>query len=249
MSVKWLAADWPAPAGVVAGCTLRNGGVSAGPYRSLNLGAHVGDEAARVRENRRRLVAAAGLPAEPRWLTQVHGCQAVVDPAPDTEADAAVSSRPGVVCAVMIADCLPVLLAAGDGSVIAAAHAGWRGLAAGVIERTVEAMQSAPAGMVAWLGPAISQAAFEVGEEVRAAFVDHDEAAAGCFSENDRGRFMADLFALARQRLSACGVRNVHGGGRCTYSEPESFFSYRRDGQCGRLAAFVFRRPQALEMG
>jgi YfiH family protein len=241
--VDWLPADWAAPPGVVAGITLRTGGVSQGPYASLNLGAHAGDDAAAVSENRSRFRAMCDLPAEPRWLRQVHGCAVVTEPTVEVEADASVTRQPGNVCVVMVADCLPVILASDDGAVIAAAHAGWRGLAAGVIENTLQAMNCAPERIVAWLGPAISRRAFEVGGEVRDAYVGPDPGAAACFEPNEKGRFMADLAGLARRRLAAAGVTAVHGGDRCTYSEPASFFSYRRDGQCGRMAAFAFRRP------
>jgi polyphenol oxidase len=241
-AVRWLEADWPAPPGVVAGTTLRVGGVSRGPYASLNLGAHAGDDPEAVRTNRRRFVEACGLPAEPPWLRQVHGTHVVAEGAePDQPADAIVSDRPGAVCAVLTADCLPVVFASGDGGEIAAAHAGWRGLAAGVLEAAVAALTAPAKDVLAWLGPAISQAAFEVGGEVREVFVQGDPGAAGCFRQNERGRWQADLYGLARLRLERCGVTQVFGGGRCTFGEPDAFFSYRRDGQCGRLATFVYR--------
>ena len=247
--LPWLAADWPVPDGVVAGCTLRAGGVSSGHYASLNLGAHVGDADEAVLENRRRFVDICGLPGEPAWLSQVHGSRLAVDPTPGTMADAVISGKPDVVCAVMVADCLPVLVAAVDGSEIAAAHAGWRGLAAGVLENTLSAFHNPPERLLAWLGPAISQPAFEVGDDVRDAFTADDEAAAACFEENEAGRWQADLYGLARRRLSACGIGNVYGGGLCTYGDHARFFSYRRDGQCGRMAALIFRRAGALEKG
>ena len=241
-AVRWLEPDWPAPPGVVAGTTLRGGGASRGPYASLNLGAHAGDDPDAVRSNRRRFVEACGLPAAPPWLRQVHGTRVITEGAePDTPADAIVGNSPGAVCAVLTADCLPVVFASADGGKIAAAHAGWRGLAAGVLEATVAAL-AAPAGdLLAWLGPAISQPAFEVGDEVREAFLQSDPRAAGYFQENERGRWQADLYGLARLRLERCGVTRVFGGGRCTFGEPDHFFSYRRDGQCGRMATFVYR--------
>ena len=247
MSVRWLPADWPAPPGVVAGMTLRTGGVSRGAFESLNLGAHVGDDPAAVRENRSRFLEACELPAEPHWLTQVHGDRALVEPPPGAEADASVSRSAGGACAVLVADCLPVLLASADGGTIAAAHAGWRGLAAGIVENTVTAMDRDPGRLVAWLGPAISAQAFEVGDEVREAFTRRDPDAAEHFVRNDRGRWLADLYGLARLRLARAGVIDVHGGSRCTFGEPNAFFSYRRDGHCGRMAAFIFRAPAALE--
>lgn len=242
-AVRWLEADWPAPPGVVAGTTLRGGGASRGPYASLNLGAHVGDDPESVRNNRRRFVEACGLPAEPAWLRQVHGTQVIAQGAePGQPADAIAGNSPGAVCAVLTADCLPVVFASADGGEIAAAHAGWRGLAAGILEATVAAL-AAPAGdVLAWLGPAISQPAFEVGGEVREVLLQRDPHAAGCFRRNERGRWQADLYGLARRRLQRCGVTQVFGGGRCTYGEPDAFFSYRRDGECGRMATFVYRR-------
>ena len=240
----WLLADWPAPRGVLAGTTLRRGGVSGGPYESLNLGMHVDDSPGDVIENRRRFRHMCRLPADPQWLQQVHGTAVAEMPnaREHPEADAAVTTQPGVVCAVLTADCLPVLFARKDGSAVAAAHAGWRGLLAGVLESTVAALGS-PGELMAWFGPAISQPAFEVGEEVREAFVSHDSAASACFVPNNHGRWQADLYQLARQRLQYHGVTSLHGGGRCTFAERDAFFSYRRDGQCGRMASFVVRTP------
>ena len=241
---NWLPADWPAPEGVVAGTTLRNGGVSSGNFESLNLGAYVDDDADAVCENRIRFKAFCNLPSEPRWLRQVHGSHVLLDPAAGAaaEADAAITRQAGVVCVVQAADCLPVIFASGDGVEVAVAHAGWRGLLGGVLEATVRAMSADPANLLAWLGPAISQAAFEVGGEVRQQFLAHDPAADDCFVENERGRWQADLYGLARMRLSGLGIGQVCGGQYCTFSEPERFFSYRRDGACGRMASFVFRR-------
>lgn len=215
MDTEWLSADWPAPSTIVAGTTLRSGA----DFR---------------------------LPAEPRWLRQVHGTQVVhVDDdafaAGPPEADASIADRPGTICVVRTADCLPVLFASRDGSEIGAAHAGWRGLAAGVLEATVQALGSDPEELLAWLGPGISQPAFEVGPEVRAAFLDRDAAAESAFLENARGRWQADLERLARQRLAAAGVTAVYGCGLCTYSDPGRFYSYRRDGETGRMVSFVYR--------
>lgn len=241
MSAMWIPADWPAPPGIVAGCTTRHGGVSSGTYASLNLGAHTGDAPAAVQENRRRFTAACGLPAEPAWLAQVHGNDVAVDPAAGDAADAALTRRDRTVCAVMIADCLPVLFVSEGGEELAAAHAGWRGLAAGILENTVGTFSAPPPGIIAWLGPAISQAAFEVGDEVRQVFVGADTAAAAFFAANQSGRWQADLYGLARQRLESAGVTRIFGGRFCTFGDPDRFFSYRRDGQCGRMAGFVFR--------
>lgn len=255
MAVPFIQVDWggTAPPGVGAVASTRAGGVSAAPWDALNLGAHVGDAEGHVAENRRRLRAAAGLPAAPRWLAQVHGVAvADLDALPEgvvPEADAAVSSRPGVVCAVLTADCLPVLLAAADGRAVAAAHAGWRGLAAGVLEQTVASLRAKlPAGapLLAWLGAAIGPANFEVGEEVRAAFLAHDPAAASAFTPGSPGRWLCDLYALARQRLAALGVTSVAGGGLCTYADDARFYSHRRDVQhrglasTGRIASLIW---------
>jgi hypothetical protein len=247
-SVTWIVADWPAPAGIVGGTTLRTGGVSQQSYASLNLGAHVGDDERCVQLNRSRFVRDCELPGEPAWLTQVHGTTVVrAGKSGDSRvADAVIShsARPDSarqVCAVLTADCLPVLLASEDGCEIAAAHAGWRGLCDGVLEATVSALESPPCRLMAWFGPAISQPAFEVGTEVRDRFVAADPGASGCFEENARGRWQADLYGLAALRLQNVGVTRVYGGGRCTFGEPDAFFSYRRDGQCGRMATFVFR--------
>ena len=240
MSTDWLRPDWPAPDSIVAGTTVRSGGVSEGAFESLNLGDHVGDDPQCVAENRRRFVAESGIGAEPGWLTQVHGTAVRVsgETAP-TEADAAIARDPGATVAVLTADCLPILLCADLGDEIAAIHAGWRGLAAGIVAETIAGMKTRPERLLAWLGPAISQPAFEVGGEVRAAFTDDDPEAAACFLRNERGRWQADLYALARRRLEAAGVDAVYGGGLCTFSDRARFFSYRRDGQCGRMATFI----------
>ncbi|MGE0081259.1 MAG: peptidoglycan editing factor PgeF [Thiohalomonadaceae bacterium] len=234
--------DWPAPPQVRAAVTTRVGGVSVGPYASLNLGDHVGDDPAAVAENRARLVQALGLPSEPRWLKQVHGTCALDAAAAvgGCEADAGFAALPGVVCAVLTADCLPVLFCDRAGTRVAAAHAGWRGLAAGVLERTVDALGAAPADVLAWLGPAIGPQAFEVGEEVRTAFLSQDRGAGTAFRPHGEGRWLADLYALARRRLSRHGVDAVYGGGLCTFSDPARFFSYRRDGVTGRMASLIW---------
>jgi polyphenol oxidase len=239
-----LRPDWPAPPNVGAAMTTRAGGVSQQSYHSLNLGAN-GDDPAHVAENRRRLRAALDLPGEPVWLRQVHGVQVVdaarVKAGDAPEADASFTTEPGVVCAVQAADCLPVLLCDDAGTVVAAAHAGWRGLCAGVLEATVRALPARPDALMAWLGAAIGPQSFEVGAEVRDAFVAVDPAAAAAFAPGRaEGKFMADLYALARQRLAAAGVLRVSGGGLDTLREPGRFFSYRRDGRCGRMAALAW---------
>jgi YfiH family protein len=240
--------DWPAPSGVRAAFTLRTGGVSAPPFASLNLGAHVGDDPRAVAENRARVRKCLALPGEPVWLEQAHGCRVLDLDRPDGAgraapgpADAALTRATGRVCVIQVADCLPVLLAAADGSAVAAAHAGWRGLAAGVLESTVQALGVPPRALLAWLGPAISQPHFEVGEEVRAAFLAHDPLSCGAFLANARGRWQCDLNALARGRLAGIGVRRVHGGLGCTFADAGRFYSYRREGRCGRMAALIWR--------
>lgn len=239
----WLEADWPAPPGVRVISTLREGGVSEAPFASFNLGAHVGDEYQRVAENRRRLNQAAMLPSEPAWLQQVHGV-AVADldkSEPLQPADAAMTRRIGKVCAILTADCLPVTLAAVSGEVVAAAHAGWRGLAGGVLESTVRALGLPGEQLQAWLGPAIGQQNFEVGAEVREVFLVGNDSAEQAFRPNERGRFMADLSLLARLRLEQLGVTRIFGGGECTYADPQRFFSHRRDGNTGRQATLIWR--------
>ncbi|MCG9116127.1 peptidoglycan editing factor PgeF [Laribacter hongkongensis] len=237
-----LTAGWPAPARVRTLITTRDGGVSLAPYASLNLGQHVGDDPAAVAENRARLRAC--LPAEPFWLNQVHGIgvQEACADAPDVppDADAGFTRQPGVVCAVMTADCLPVLLTDRSGSVVAAAHAGWRGLCNGIIEATIARMAVPANDILAWLGPAIGPDAFEVGPEVRAAFMAHDPTAASAFTAIPDGKYLADIYLLARQRLNACGVTEVHGGDACTVTERERYFSYRRDGRTGRMASLIW---------
>lgn len=230
---------WAAPANVHAAFSLRGGGVSVPPWDSLNLGVHVGDDPLHVAENRRRVHATLQLPAEPLWLEQVHGVS-VAEESGSVQADAMVTRRAGAVCCIQVADCLPILLAKKHGSVIGAAHAGWRGLAGGVIENTVRAMAVPAAELCAWLGPCIGPTQFEVGEEVRAAFVQQDAAAAQWFVANARGRWQCDLPALARARLHALGVTAIAGGEWCTASDATRFFSHRRDGRSGRMAALIW---------
>ena len=236
--------DWPAPEAIGCLSTGRKGGVSHAPFNSWNLGDHVGDVAADVAANRGQL--RAGLPGEPLWLQQVHGT-VVVDAdlcrSGVPEADAAVARQPGRICAVLTADCLPVLLCDRGGQVVAAAHDGWRGLLAGILERTVEAMGARGEDVLAWLGPAIGPNAFEVGDEVRAAFVAEDpRAAAGFVRGHGPGKWWADLPKLARARLARRGVTQVYGGDRCTFGEPDHFFSYRRDGTTGRMVSLIWRK-------
>lgn len=235
-----LVPDWPAPPHIRALMTTRAGGVSVPPWDTLNLGIAVGDDPDAVRENRARLRSI--LPADPRWLLQVHGDR-VVDAAQVVEperADASYTDRPGIVCVVQTADCLPVLFTDRAGTRVAAAHAGWRGLAAGILENTVAALATDPSDILAWLGPAIGPTAFEVGDEVRTAFVASAPEAAGAFVPHGDGKCLGHLYLLARQRLAAVGVRNVFGDGLCTVSDPARFFSHRRDRVSGRMAALVW---------
>ena len=240
---QWIVPDWPAPANVRACMTTRSGGVSHGPYQSLNLGDHVLDDAQCVAQNRTLLVEALNLPAAPMWLNQVHGTEIVQLPYNGSippHADGSFSREAGQVCAVMTADCLPVLLCDKQGTVVAAAHAGWRGLAAGVIENTVTAMAVAPDTVLAWLGPAIGPETFEVGPEVVTAFVDQHREARQAFRQTSQRHWLADIYALARIRLQSMGITEVSGGGFCTYGEPERFYSFRRDKITGRMAALIW---------
>ena len=244
-SAAWLDADWPAPPGVRALTTLRHGlGVSRPPFDAFNLGSRCGDEPDAVAENRRQLETGLGLPSSPRWLRQVHGIDVAIEPGFDEpEADAAVTSTPGTVLAILTADCLPVVLAAQDGREVGAAHAGWRGLCAGVLEATVAAMHTPPRQLVAWLGPAAGADAYEIGEEVFEAFIRHDARARMAFLPTRRGHWKVDLAMLARQRLLDAGVSAIHGGGLCTISDPARFFSHRRDGRGGRIATLAWIAP------
>jgi YfiH family protein len=272
--IQVIVPDWPVLPRVRAAFTLRDGGVSLAPFDSLNLGAGIGDSPAAVAENRRRVGERLGLPAEPRWLEQVHGVDVVevgasrspgaatvsrapavsrtdsvatmLESAPTSgtattpKADASVTHVPGGVCAIRVADCMPVLFAALDGAAVGASHAGWRGLAGGVLEATVERLGIPPSHLVAWMGPAIGPRHFEVGDDVRTAFVATDENSASAFEQNERGRWQCDLYALARRRLMSLGVAGVYGGGWCTFAQPDRFFSYRRDRHCGRMAALIW---------
>lgn len=241
----WIVPDWPAPPNVHAVLTTRE---QPEPKRSspfgFNVGTRCGDDSNTVAENRALLREALSLPSDPRWLRQVHGTQVAIEPAHDeVEADAAVTRTPGVVLAIQTADCLPVLFCAGDGSEIAAAHAGWRGLSAGVLETALATMQTPRANMMAWLGPAIAAPSYEVGEEVRAAFLVHDPAAASAFTATRPGHWSCDLYALARQRLQRAGVSRIFGGGLDTFTD-RRLHSYRRDGEhSGRMASLVWMLP------
>ncbi len=255
-----LRADWPAPPGVHALTTLRYGaGVSLSPFDSFNMGIRCGDDAAAVMANHRALVDMVSLPSAPHWMRQVHGTTVVRFDAPaqasspmtdtpaveggdaESEADASVTCTHGTVLAILTADCLPVVFAAEDGSEVAAVHAGWRGLAAGVLEASIAAMKTVPANVMAWLGPAAGPDAYEIGEEVFDAFVSQDQRNRTAFAATRPGHWRVDLYALARMRLADTGITRVHGGNLCTISDPQRFYSHRRDQRTGRMATLVWR--------
>ncbi len=240
--MNWIKPDWQLPEGLHAAVTLRSGGVSQGLYASLNPASHVNDAADAVLNNRAMIKQMLALPAEPVWLQQLHGVDVVkADQVTDLpEADASFTDQSGVVCAVLTADCLPVLFCGDQGAVIGAAHAGWRGLQAGVIEQTIAAMNCRD--LQVWLGPAIGPAHFEVGDEVREAFVSQNANASVAFSATQAGKWLADIYQLARIRLANLGVEQVYGGGLCTVSDAQRFYSYRRDGAAtGRMASLIWR--------
>jgi len=240
LSLPIIRPDWPAPPSINAFTSTRAGGVSLSRWASLNLGLNCGDQPEHVMQNRSRL--SLLLPAAPAWLKQVHGIHVVHHDGhltPEPEADAVISRTAGCVCAVLTADCLPVLLAGKKGTEVAAVHAGWRGLAAGILERTIADMQSNPADLLAWIGPGIGASAYQVGEEVYKAFCSENPDAHRAFRASG-GRWMADLALLARQRLEGVGISQVFGGNICTYTQDRDFFSHRRDGPTGRMASVIW---------
>lgn len=244
-AIDCLHPDWPAPANVHAVTTLRTRGTSVGAYATFNLGDHVGDAPAAVAANRAALHTVLALPRPPAWLQQVHGTRVVnaAEVAGPVAADGSFATVPGPVCAILTADCLPVLLCTPAGDAVAALHAGWRGLLSGVIEAGVRALARPGELLLAWLGPAIGPRRFEVGDEVRAQFCAHDAAAAAAFIAIGDGKWLADIYSLARQRLAALGVTAVYGGDFCTASDPQRFYSYRRDGVTGRMASLIWLQP------
>jgi polyphenol oxidase len=245
MTIQWLTPQWPAPSNVRALTTLRTGGWSEAPFDGLNLASHVGDAPEHVLRNRRALREQASLPREPLWLNQVHGVEVVAADTrePTPTADACVANAAGQVCAVLTADCLPVLFCDTSGSRVAAAHAGWRGLVQGVLSATLRALERPPEQLLAWLGPAIEPTAFEVGGEVREQFLLRDPESEAAFVRNDRQRWQADLYLLARQDLARAGVTQVFGGGFECFADSTRFFSYRRDGRTGRMATLIWCEP------
>ncbi len=245
---QWIVPTWPGSAGIRAAVSTRDiAGISLTPWNNFNLGDRCGDDPDHVAANRAALIDHLELPQAPHWLRQVHGNNVVRVSSQSShdvpEADAAVTSDAGVVLAILTADCLPVLFASKDGARIGAAHAGWRGLVAGVLEATVKAMGVSPDQVIAWSGPAIGARSYEVGAEVRDAFVTHDRLDAAAFTESQPGHWFCDLYALATHRLNACGVREIHGGGFDTRGD-ERFYSYRRDPRTGRFASLIWRNPQ-----
>lgn len=256
MGAAFLPAEWPAPPAVQAFTTLRHGlGTSQAPFDSFNLGLRAGDDVEAVRSNRELLATRAGLPSAPRWLRQVHGIRverfdspapAPADAASEPEADASVTATPGTVLAILTADCLPVLFCARNGREVAGAHAGWRGLAAGVLEATLAAMRTPPDGLIAWLGPAAGPQRYEVGVEVYDAFVAQDWGAGDAFTSTRPHHWHVDLYALARRRLQAAGMApaDIHGGNLCTISEPQRFYSHRRDQRTGRMASLIWMQAE-----
>lgn len=241
--MELITLDWPAPATVKALSTSRLGGMSKSSYSSLNLGSNVVDDEGCVAQNKLILLETASLPSQPIWLEQVHGTSVIElnDAKNQTlpEADAAFTQDDGVVCAVMTADCLPVLLCKKNASAVAAIHVGWRGLLAGVIENTVSRLAE-PEQLLAWLGPAIGPGRFEVGHEVKHAFVEKHPNMQQAFQPVDAEHFHADLYALARMTLLQCGVKRMYGGEYCTYNQPDQFYSHRRDGLTGRMASLIW---------
>jgi len=243
MSVNkhWLQPDWPAPSHVHAVTTLRSGGVSGGVFSSLNPAMHVGDEAHLVHVNRQQIKEMLALPSEPVWLEQIHSNRVVAAAKSQLlqQADASYTDLAGVVCAVMTADCLPLLLCDVDGTQVAAIHAGWRGLLAGIIGNTVACLKNRD--LLVWLGPAIGPESFEVGAEVRAAFLEKSAEFSSAFKEQDNGKWLADIYQMARIELQALGINKVFGGNFCTVTEQDRFYSYRRDKVTGRMATLIWR--------
>lgn len=240
MTEHWLAADWPAPEHIRAGTTIRTGGTSTDQYSSLNAAMHVGDKPENVIDNRKRIKVLLELPAEPVWLQQIHGNRVVrAECADNLEADASYSNNKNIICAVMTADCLPLLLCSQDGSCIAAVHGGWKGLLTGVIENTVASMRQN--NLLAWMGPAIGPKCFQVGSEVRAAFINKKAEYSSAFNEQKNGKWLADIYHIARITLTTIGITRIYGGEYCTVTDENRFYSYRRDGDTGRMTTMIWK--------
>lgn len=240
MKPEFIFPDWPAPKNIKSATTTRAGGYSQTPFDSFNLASHVEDKPDHVKQNRDLLIQELQLPSEPVWLEQVHSATAIDTLNKNNKADASYTKQKNTVCVVMTADCLPVLFCNKQGTQVAAAHAGWRGLADGILESTLEAMNENPAELMAWMGPAIGAKVFEVGDEVRDAFIKVLPQAEQAFTQIRPGHWLADMYLLARQRLEQQGVTEIHGGGYCTYTEKDRFYSYRRDGKTGRMASLIW---------
>lgn len=242
MTINWLQADWPAADFIKSGTTLRSGGVSSTPYDSFNLATHVGDDLVAVNENRTKLALQLGLSVEPQWLQQTHSTDAVMLPYEQNipKADAVYTMNENTVCAVMTADCLPLLITDKQGTCVAAVHAGWRGLCDGIIEKTINKLPAKPDSLLVWLGPAIGPDVYEVGKEVYDAFTQSDFEAKHAFTSTKEHHWLLDMYHMARLRLNKLGVTHIYGGKRCTLSEEEHFFSYRRDGDTGRMASLIW---------
>jgi YfiH family protein len=236
---SWIPATWNAPGNIIAGCTTRLGGISKSPYDSLNLGMHVGDNSENVQRNRDMLAGFLHLPATPQWLEQVHGCQVSTDERCLTQADASMTTHAGSVCVVMTADCLPLLVTDRQGTCIAAIHAGWRGLANGVISHTIQSLPALAGDLLVWMGPAIGPNAFEVGQDVYECFMQLDVQHATAFRAH-QDKWLLDIYAIARQQLRNLGVTQISGGEYCTYQDASLFYSYRRDKQTGRMASLIW---------
>jgi hypothetical protein len=242
MSHPWIVPDWPAPSNIIACTTTRQGGFSSPPFDGLNLGDHVGDDIARVVKNRKHLKQQLELTQAPFWLQQTHSTlvvEAKPHPQIPVEADGSFCRNPGSVCAVLTADCLPVLICDRQGTSVAAVHAGWRGLAAGIIENAIRLIALPTSQLLVWLGPAIGPGQFEVGNDVREVFVSTHADTDNAFVLQPNGRYLADLYQIARTRLAKVGVTAVYGGGLCTYTEADRFFSYRREKVTGRMASLI----------
>lgn len=234
--------DWPAPSSIHALTTTRQSGVSRGVYAYFNVATHVSDEPEHVARNRELLREENNLPGEPLWLQQTHST-IVIDAAEHfdgIEADACFTQQANTICTVMTADCLPVLICAHDGSEVAAVHAGWRGLAAGIIEKTIERMQSSPEDLLVWLGPAIGPKHFQVQQDVVSAFTQQNPDALNCFTQQSDTHWLADMVGLTQQRLAPLGIKHLYGGDLCTYTDAEKFYSHRRDGTTGRIASLIW---------
>ena len=240
MKPDFIFPDWPAPKNIKAVTTTRTGGYSQSPFDSFNLATHVEDEHDAVIKNRKILIEALQLPSEPIWLEQVHSTVAIEATNKNRKADASHTNQANTVCAVMTADCLPVLFCNKQGTQVAAAHAGWHGLADGILESTIEAMNKKPDELMAWMGPAIGAKVFEVGDEVRDAFTKGLPQAEQAFTQTKPGHWLADMYLLARQRLEQKGIMDIYGGGYCTHTEKDRFYSYRRDGKTGRMASLIW---------